>query len=222
MPADNYAPLWFSLSADRVGAEIAAGGTQPLGPLDLALDVLVSQPFPGVIDPKRNLATALQLDADARAPSARLELGPALSWGGFFVLPKIGLGYDFERQQVTPLVPQLQAIIQAGPAYSETWLQLYLYDLFEAGEQDTLYAREALLVALDNQWAVGLQLELSVAVQNAPSGNRWRSFPIGAVANLEISRAWTVGLFAGWETQPEARNGKHDGLAGRAMLTGLW
>lgn len=222
LPADNYAQLWVSLSADRVGAEIAAGGTQSLGALDLALDVVVSQPFPGVVDPKLKQATALQLEADARAPSARLELGPALSWGGFFVLPKIGLGYDFDREQVAPLVPQLQVIIQAGPGYSETWLQLYLYDLFEAGAQDTLYAREALLVALNNQWAVGLQLELSVAVQNGPSGDPWRSFPIGAVANVEISRSWTLGWFAGWETQPEARNGKHDGLAGRVTLTGLW
>ncbi|MEO8181174.1 MAG: hypothetical protein ABI895_20240 [Deltaproteobacteria bacterium] len=222
LQADNYAQLWVSLAADRVGAEIAAGGTQALGALDLALDVVVSQPFPGVVDPKLGQATAVQLDADARAPSARLELGPVLSWGGFFVLPKIGLGYDFEREQVAPLVPQLQTIIQAGPVYFESWLQLYLYELFEAGAQDTLYAREALLVALDNEWALGLQLELSVAVKNAPSADRLRSSPIGAVANLEVSQGLSLGLFVGWETRREGRNGDHDGLAGRLTMTGLW
>jgi hypothetical protein len=222
LQADNYAQLWVSLAADRVGAEIAAGGTQALGALDLALDVVVSQPFPGVVDPKLGQAAAVQIDADARAPSARLELGPALCWGGFFVLPKIGLGYDFERERVAPLVPQLQTILQAGPVYFESWLQLYLYDLFEAGAQDTLYAREALLVALDNEWAVGLQLELSVAVQNAPSADRLRSFPIGAVANLEVSQGLSLGLFLGWETQLDGRNGAHDGLAGRLTVTGLW
>lgn len=222
LQADNYAQLWVSLAADRVGAEIAAGGTQALGALDLALDVVVSQPFPGVVDPKLGQPSAVQIGADARAPSARLELGPVLNWGGFFVLPKIGLGYDFEREQVMPLLPQLQTILQAGPVYFESWLQLYLYDLFEAGAQDTLYAREALLVALDDDWAVGPQVEFSVAVKNAPSGHRWRSLPIGAVANMAVSQGLSLGLFVGWETRPEGRNGDHDGLAGRLTLTGLW
>jgi hypothetical protein len=222
LETDNYAELWLSLSADRVGAEIAAGGTQELEAIDLAFNLVLSQPFPGVVDPKLALPAAVQKQAGARAPSVRLELGPALSWGAFFVLPKLGLGYDFERERIAPLVPQLQAIIQAGPVYSETWLQLYLYDLFQSGEQDTLYLRQAVLVALNNQWAVGAQVEASVAVQNRPGKDTWRSVPVGAVAHLELSRSWTVGLFAGWETQSAVHNAKHDGLAGRLTVTGLW
>ena len=220
--ADNYAQLWVSLAADRVGAEVAAGGTPTLGALDWALNVVVFQPFPGVVDPKRGQPSAVQRDADARAPSVRLELGPALSWGGFFFLPKIGLGYDFELERIAPLVPQLQSILQFGPGYIESWLQLQLYDLFDAGAQDTLYSREALLIALDNSWAVGAQVEFSLAVKNAPSKDRLRSLPVGAVANLQVARWLTLGLFVGWETQPEARNGEHDGLAGRLTVTGMW
>lgn len=220
--ADNYAQLWVSLAADRVGAELAAGGTQPLGALDLALDVVVFQRWPGVVDPRLGKPSALQIGAGARAPSARLELGPALSWGGFFVLPKIGLGYDFDRQRVAPLVPQLQTIIQFGPGYFESWVQLHLYDLFEAGAQDTLYARETFLVALGNTWAVGLQLEGSWAVRNAPPAGCLRSFPAGGVANVAVTRWLTLGLFAGWEFEPEGRNGDHDGLAGRLTATGVW
>jgi hypothetical protein len=48
--------------------------------------------------PRRRAATERY-----RAPTARLELGPALPWGGLFVLPKLGI----ERQRVAPLVLQL-------------------------------------------------------------------------------------------------------------------
>jgi hypothetical protein len=52
--------------------------------------------------PRRRAATERY-----RAPTARLELGPALPWGGLFVLPELGIGHDFERQRVAPLVLQL-------------------------------------------------------------------------------------------------------------------
>jgi hypothetical protein len=219
--ASNYADAWLRLDADRVGLELSAGATPALGSLDLALDLVVSQAYPGAVDPSQSAAFNAALDDDYRAPSLRLELGPAFSWGGFFVLPKLGIGYDFERERIAPLVPQAIIIVQAGPGYLESWLQLFLYDLFEDGAQDSFYTRNLLLLALSKPVSLGLELDATVAVQNS-AGNALRSLPIGVAGNLQIVRAFTLGLFLGYETQPEARNSRHDVLAGRLTGTLLW
>jgi hypothetical protein len=111
--------------------------------------------------------------------------------------------------------------VQAGPAYLESWLQLFLYDLFEDGAQDSFYARNLLLVALGEPLSLGLELDATVAVQNG-AGDTLRSLPIGLVGNVQIVRAFTLGLFLGYETQPEARNSRHDVIAGRLTTTLLW
>jgi hypothetical protein len=134
--ADNYAKFWLTLEADRVGGQASTGTTLPLGPLELAVNAVFNQAYSGVIDPLQNAEFAAEVGDGYRSPSARLELGPAFDSGGFFLLPKVGLGYDFERKKVAPLVPQLISIIQGGPAYMETWLQVHLYDLFDEGSQD--------------------------------------------------------------------------------------
>jgi hypothetical protein len=138
-----------------------------------------------------------------------------------FLLPKIGLGYDFERKKLGPLVPQLMTIVEGGPLYVESWAQFFLYDLFDDGSQDSFYTRDMVLVALNNTWAVGPQVELTVAMQNSP-GKALRSLPLGAAVNLSPVEALTFGLFAGFETQKVARNAKHDSLAGRLTATLLW
>jgi hypothetical protein len=217
----NYADAWLRVDADRVGLQLSLGATPALGAVDLALDVVVSQAYPGALDPSQSQAFNAALADDYRAPSLRLELGPALSWGGLFVLPKLGIGYDFERERVAPLVPQAIIIVQAGPAYLESWLQLFLYDLFEDGAQDSFYTRNLLLVALGEPLALGLELDATVAVQNA-AGDCLRSLPFGVVGNVQLLRAFTLGLFLGYETQREARNARHDVIAGRLTATALW
>lgn len=219
--ADNFAKVWLRLDADRVGLSVWVGSTFSSGVLDLGYDLLIQQAYPGVVDPLQNSSFMAKAGDDYRAPSARLELGPAFTSGGLFLLPKLGLGYDFERKKLGPLVPQLMTIVQAGPLYVESWLQFHFYDLFDDGSQDSFYTRDLLLVALNNTWAVGPQVELTVAMRNG-SGKRLRSLPLGATVNLSPADPLTLGLFAGVETQKTARNSEHDLLAGRLTATLLW
>jgi hypothetical protein len=219
--ADNYAKFWLTLEADRVGGQASAGTTLPLGPVELAVDAVFVQTYSGVVDPLQNDEFSAEVGEGYRSPSVRLELGPALDSGGFFLLPKLGLGYDFERQRVAPLVPQIISIIQGGPAYMETWLQVFLYDLFDEGSQDSLCARELILVGLSNVWALGVQTEFTIALQNA-SGKAIRSWPVGLRANFSPAEVFTLGVFAGYETTKVARNSEHDFLSGRVTATLLW
>jgi hypothetical protein len=136
------------------------------------------------------------------------------------VLPKIGIGYDFERRRMAPLVPQLILIVQAGPLYLESWHQLFLYDLFVDGAQDSYYTRNQLLLAPVPEVSVGLELDLTVAVQS--SAGDVRSWPFGVVTNVQLTRTFTVGAFIGYESQREARNSRNAWLAGRLTATALW
>jgi hypothetical protein len=217
----NYADAWLRLDADRVGLQLWLGATPAVGPVDLAIDVVVSQVYPGAVDPSQNAAFNAAIGESYRAPTARLELGPALSWGGLFVLPKLGIGYDFERQRVTPLVPQAFIVVQGGPLYVESWLQFFLYDLFDDGAQDSFHTRNTLLVALSPPLALGAEVDVTVALQNF-TGCGLRSLPLGAVANLQLAKPFTLGLFLGYEFQDEARNARHDFLTGRLTATLLW
>ncbi len=219
--ADNYAKFWLTLDADRVGAQAMAGTTLTLGELDLAANVVVTQAYTGVVDPLQNAAFHGEIGDEYRAPTARLELGPALSAGGFFFLPKLGIGFDFERERIAPLVPQLITIIQGGPVYIESWLQVYLYDLFDDGSQDSFYTRDAILVGLNNHWALGPQVELTVALQNA-TGQAVRSLPLGLRVNCSPAEPIALGLFAGYEFEKVARNSEHDFITGRITATLLW
>ncbi|HSU39993.1 MAG TPA: hypothetical protein VLJ38_10500, partial [Polyangiaceae bacterium] len=179
--ADNYARGWVRLDADRVGVQGWVGTTLPLGRLELAGDVVISQAYSGVVDPLQNAASAAEVGSGYRAPSVRLELGPALSHGAFFFLPKLGLGYDFERQKIAPFVPQLMTIIQGGPLYVESWLQYFVYAAFDHGSQDSFYTLELALVAVDNHLALGVQAELTLATANSPP-KHVRSLPLGLAA----------------------------------------
>jgi hypothetical protein len=219
--AEDFAEVWLRLDVDRVGISAWAGSTVSSGALNLAYNAVIVQAYPGVVDPLQNSAFLSRVGDDYRAPTARLELGPAFSTGGLFLLPKLGLGYDFERQQVGPFVPQIMAILQGGPAYVESWLQFYFYDLFDQGSQDSFYTRDLLLIALSNAWAVGAQVELTVAMQNGP-GKALRSLPLGAAVNSSPVEPLTFGLFVGVETQQSARNSRHDFLTGRLTATLLW
>jgi hypothetical protein len=218
--ADNYADVWLRLDADRVGAQFWVGGTTPIGHLELSSNLVITQTYPGVVDPLQG-ADYLASGDDYRAPAIRVELGPALATGGFFFLPKVGIGFDIERETVAPLVPQLISIIQGGPLYIESWAQFFLYDMFDDGAQDSFYTRDMVLVALDNHWALGVQAELSVALQNSPE-SALRSLSVGPRSNWSPVEAFTLGLYVGYESQEIARNSENDFVAGRATATLLW
>jgi len=216
--ADNYADLWLRLDADRVGVAAWVGGTTPVGPLLLASNLVVTQVYSGAVDPMRPVAA---VDAYDRAPVARVELGPAFSSGGFFFLPKVGLGYDFDRPGLGPFVPQLMTIVQGGPLYVESWVQFFFYDLFDDGAQDSFYTRDMILVALSNSLALGPQAELTLAIQNG-AGKTLRSLPVGAGVNFAPVEAATFGAFVGYETQPIARNAEGDVASVRLTATFLF
>ena len=218
--ADNYADVWLRLDADRVGLQSWVGGTKTWGAVDLAANLIVTQPYPDVVDPLAGAEYASVGD-EYRAPIARLELGPAMSNGGLFVLPKIGLGYDFEREKVAPLVPQLMTIVQGGPLYVESWIQFYFKDLFDEGAQDSFYTRDMLLVALSNYWALGVQTEVTVAMKNGPD-DKLRSWPVGARVNWSPVEQAAFGLFVAFETKKQARNSEDDFMSGRLTATYYW
>lgn len=95
------------------------------------------------------------------------------------------------RASPSELTARLQRVLSL-PIF-KIWWQLYLYDLFEAGAQDTLYTRNAVLIALDDTWAVGAQFELSWVVKKARAEDCLRSAPVGGVANLQVARWLTLG-----------------------------
>lgn len=219
--ADNYARGWVRADADRVGVQAWVGTTLPLGHLELAGDAVFSQAYSGVVDPMQNSAFAAKVGSGYRAPDVRIEVGPALAFGPLFVLPKLGIGYDFERQKIAPFVPQVMLILQGGPLYVESWLQYFVYGAFDKGSQDSFYTRDLVLVAADNHVALGVQAELTYATANSPA-KHVRSLPAGVAANWSPCAPLTFGLFAGVETQKSAWNGPHDWVAGRVTATVLW
>jgi hypothetical protein len=219
--ADNYARLWILLEADRVGAQAFAGSTWSLPAFNLAYDIVVSQAYPGVVDPLQGAAFAAKVGDNYRAPTVRLEVGPAYSSGGLFLLPRIGLGYDFERAKVAPLAPQLISILQGGPLYVESWIQFFFYNMFDEGSQDSFYTRDLLLVATSNHFAIGGEIDLTVAIKNAPP-SALRSLAFGPRMNWSPADPLTLGLFLGYESRESARNSEHDVLAGRASIALLW
>lgn len=219
--ADNYADFWLRLDADRTGGELWAGTTTPIGRVNLASNLVFTQHYPDAVDPKTEAGLRARLGGDARAPAIRAEAGPAIASGGLFVLPKIGIGYDFEREKVAPLVPQVMLIVEGGPAYIESWVQFFFYDMFAAGAQDSFYTRDVVAVALSNHVALGVEAELTVALKNAPGG-ALRSLAVGPRVTVSPTEALALGLFVGYESQASARQSTDDFLAGRFTATLLW
>jgi hypothetical protein len=216
--ANDYARLWFRQDVDRSRGQLWLGSNQPIGAVDLALALRVDQHWTGSVDPRDPEAS---LDKSYRAPTLQFEVGPALTSGGFFVLPQLSLGYDLERGRFAQLAPELVGILQGGPAYSETWLRFSFDSLFQKGAQDDFEARQLLLVALNNHLALGAEVDFVVALGNAP-GSALRSVPLGGVLNLSPIAALTLGVFVGYELRPIARQSSLDALTGRLTLTEVW
>ena len=83
-------------------------------------------------------------------------------------------------------------------------------DVFDDGAQDSFYTRDQLLVAFSNHFALGAEIDLTVAIQNSP-GKALRSLALGPAAT-----------FSPLETQKSAWNSQHDFVAGRLTATYLW
>lgn len=216
--ADDYARLWLRQDADRSRAQLWVGTNQPIGALDLALALRVDQHWTGTVDPRDPEAS---LDPKYRAPTLHFEAGPALTSGGFFLLPQLSLGYDLERGRFAQFAPELISIIQGGPLYFETWLRLSFDSLFQKGAQDNFEARQLALGAINSHIAVGIEVDWVLALDNA-RGSACRSVPLGGVINLSPIDALTLGVFVGYEFRPAARQSSLDALTGRLTLTEVW
>lgn len=192
----NYADVWLRLDADRSAAQAWVGGTKSWSGLDLGANLVLTQYYPGAWDLFQNEVFNAAYEDETRAPAVRAEVGPALLFGGLFIQPKLGLGYDFELETLGPFVPQATIILEAAFLYVEAWAQFHLYSPFESGLQDSFYNRASVLVTCTSRLGVGVQEETTVALRNF-QGNGTRSVQVGLVATVLVLPALTVGVFAG-------------------------
>jgi hypothetical protein len=199
----NYADVWLRLDADRSAVQAWAGGTQSWSGFDLGANLVLTQYYPNAWDALQNDTVNAALAHQTRAPAVRAEVGPALLFGSLFIQPKLGLGYDFELETVGPFVPQTTAIFEAAFVYVELWAQFHLYSPFEAGLQDSVYARAAVLASWNSRIGLGVQGETTLALKNF-DGSHWRSVPLGLVGTVDVWGPLTLGVFAGGDVAKAA------------------
>lgn len=148
-------------------------------------------------------------------PESRVDAGLIFRLGVFEVFPEIGFAMDFGGTNAVSLVPQLFAIMRGGPVHIETWNQLFLNAMFQAGgsSPDVFYTRNQVLLSPWNCVAFGFQLEWTLAVRNPPNDTTL-SLPIGGTILLQPSKTDVIQFFLAYEAAETARNDGH-GLAGR-------
>jgi hypothetical protein len=198
--ADNYADVWLRLDLDRSALQAWVGGTKSWAGLDLGADLVLTQYYPGAWDPLQNDAFNLSLDDQTRAPALRVEIGPAFVFGGLFIQPKLGLGYDFELERIAPFVPQATFVFEVAFVYLEAWVQFFLYGPFEPAAQDSFHTRDSVLFAFDGRLALGVEGDFTVGLRNS-GGDTLRSSQLGLLATANPVGTLTLGVFVGAETE---------------------
>ncbi len=196
----------FRLDVDRFGLQAWALGQFPVSnDVALAGNIYAIEPSNG--------PTPSGGPNPSWRPYSRVDAGVIFRLGVFELFPKIGLAMDFGATNATTLVPQLFAIVRGGPLHFETWNQLFISTLFESGSIDVYYTRNQLLVSPWNLVGFGVQVEVTVALNNRP-GDLKMSLPVGGTIQLQPSRSDVLQAFIGGETDDGARAGGH-GLTGR-------
>ncbi len=190
--AQDTSPVsgWFRVDTDGLGTQLWAGGTYGEGAAAFAADIYVVGSF------------------------AELDVGPCFTVGDLSLLPMVGLGFDFAEQRAATLVaPQLFTIYD-GPLYFESWVQVFLNDLFIPDTGDSLYSRHFLLTGLGSHLQVGPQAEPIIGLSEA-AGSGLISSAVGGRVNASLLNDWqaTVGVFLGYELVSENRD--NQGLSGR-------
>lgn len=175
------------------------GGGIPAGPVELHGDLVLE-------------GRTLQADA-----------GVAFYAGALAMLPMIGTSFDFSDKRFDRLImPRLFTVLEFGPLYFESWLQLTLRDALKNGTTDDFYTRDFLLVTITECLAVGPQVEVRAALEKQRGGprNRILNLPVGG----QVSTAWGANrfaLFLGYETAKFAR-GDGSGVTGRFTYVRSW
>jgi hypothetical protein len=174
------------------------GGALPAGPVDLHGDLIVE---------------GRTLEGD---------VGVAFYAGALAVLPMVGVSFDANDKRFDRLViPRVFTVLEFGPLYFESWLQLTWRDPPKGGELNDFYTRDFLLYTVCRYFAFGPQVELRVALQDNPiPESRIISLPVGG----QVATAWggnRFALFLGYETRKFTR-GDGDGIAWRFTYVRSW
>lgn len=196
----SYPPGYFRIDTDILSTQFWVGATYDLGSgIGLASDIYVVDTF------------------------AELDVGIAFSIGPVSLLPMAGIGFDFDAEaggdpgepQATSLIaPQLFTIVDTTWVYFESWIQTFFNEVFIDDATDSFYTRNFILVKPLDFLAVGPQLELTYAFNNAED-KKLASLPIGGRVNLGYGENNTLGLFLGYDVQEEQ-------LAGRFTFVRTW
>jgi hypothetical protein len=172
------------------------GGALPLGPIDLQGDLILE---------------GRRLQGD---------VGVAFYVGSLALLPMVGISYDFGPHEVDRLiVPRLFSVLEAGPIYLESWLELTFRDVVNDGARDDFYTRDFLLFTVHEQLAIGPQVEVRYALRHGPD-KRLVNLPVGG----QISTRWggsTFAVFLGYELAKYSRR-DGDGVTGRFTFVRSW
>lgn len=211
---------WFRIDSDQGGLQLWAGAAHPLGEgISLATDIYVSGEWAGAL------------------PSlGEFDIGPAITAGPAVITPMIGLQINFTSQRAAALVPQLYTIVDAGPVYFESWIQVYMQDMFAAEGAtalDFLHTRDFLLFKASDHVAVGIEVDANFALKNkalvADKTVYW--LPIGPHMKLHYGEASTLELFAGYDIAAKdqadpastgATPSERGKLAGRFTFVQTW
>jgi hypothetical protein len=196
---------WFRIDSDWGGLQLWAGASHPLSEgLSLATDIYV---FSGA------------------ESYGEFDIGPAIAAGPVILTPMIGFQINFTTQRAFALVPQLYTIVDAGPVYFESWIQVYLQDMFSADDDtviDFLHTRDFLLFKASDYVALGAEIDINFALKNKDLVNDKTVYwmPIGPHLKLNYGEASTLELFVGYDVA--AKDQGKDKLAGRFTFVQTW
>lgn len=193
---------WFRVDTDSLETQFWLGATHEVGPIAIASDIYVVGSF------------------------AEFDIGPSFSFGNLSLTPMVGIGFDFSNQDLASLIaPQLFTIFDQDKLYVESWIQVFLNDLFNDGAADSAYTRNFVLYKATDQLHIGPQVEVTYQLNDTMdedgtmTESGLTSLPIGARVNLGYGENNTLGLFLGYDT--EAADGS-DGVAGRFTFVRTW
>ncbi len=207
-----YPPGWFRIDSDLNGLQLWVGATHDLGGVALASDAYVYS-YNGL-------------------SFGEFDLGPAftLGDGALIITPMIGINFNWTSQKTNAIVPQLYFVGGGGPAYFESWWQLFLQKPFEDTVNlglNYLYTRNFVTFAISDHFAIGPELDAWISLDKSitvepSSGDEKTLFhlPIGGVAKLHYGKDNTFFGFLGYETQKIGKEYAVPAGSGKRALIG--
>lgn len=182
-----YPPGWFRIDSDLNGLQLWVGATHDLGGLALASDAYVYS-YNGL-------------------SFGEFDIGPAFTLldGGLIITPMIGINFNWTSQKTNAVVPQLYFVGSFGPAYFESWWQMFIQKPFEDPINtglNYLYTRNFVTFAISDHIAIGPELDAWISFEKELTGDETLfHLPIGGVVKLHYGKDNTFFGFLGYETQ---------------------